>query len=96
MKRNWQRWNDMLIAFLITWLFWLPLLSLLAYWRTTWYPLLILPILISVIQWSLALFSSSFSIWFSVILHAIFIIKLLWAFFTDKGPNDWRCPERRM
>jgi hypothetical protein len=85
----------MLIAFLITWGFWLLLIGLLAYWRTAWYPLLIVPILITAIQWGLGLFSGSFSIWFSVILHSLFVSIFLWALFTDRGPNNWNRPEKR-
>jgi hypothetical protein len=86
----------MLIAFLITWIFWLALLGLLAFWRTAWYPLLIIPIIITAIQWGSGLFSSSFSLWFSVILHSIFVVKFLWALFTDNAPNDWKRSEKRI
>jgi len=83
----------MIVALLITWAFWGALIGLLAYWKRSWVPVLVFPLLLTGLICVISIFSSSVATWFAVGSHALFILILGIGRLKDKGPNEWKRPD---
>jgi hypothetical protein len=82
----------MIIALLITWLFWGSLVALEIYWKRSWYLLLIPPSALSALWFLLSLVSDAAAFYSAITIHLVLLMLFIVRLIKDKGRNEWKRP----
>ena len=75
-------------AFIICWATWGVVISLMAYWRRSWLELLAFPLVLSGIIWLLAKWWPPLGLWFSVLVHALLVMAIVYAAVCQRKAGD--------
>ena len=78
----------MIVALTITWLFWGAPIGLLIWWRRSWAPMILFPVLLSFLLWSVAWWSSVAAMALSGVIHVMFLLKLIVVSVRDRRESD--------
>jgi hypothetical protein len=78
----------MYLSIILTWIFWSLLIGLMAFWRRSFLPLFLFPILFSIIFVVLSLWSDTIAFYASAIIHGGLFFALVLISICGKKEGD--------
>ncbi|MCB1227011.1 MAG: hypothetical protein KDK99_14435 [Verrucomicrobiales bacterium] len=76
-------------AYIICWVTWAAIIALMAYWRRSWFGLMVFPLVLSGIIGGLAWWRPQYALWFSIAVHGLLVAVICFtAIFREKSGDE--------